>query len=106
VIREEQSQKQVMPCSVEQYEDQVSQKFEGWGEKIFAGLGRLAFLPMRVVAEAAMLAAYFGVFLPVAFIRCISSRVRKFESRIDKDCETYWSRREEVADFKSFFRQT
>lgn len=67
---------------------------------------RLISLPVRIIAEAAMTAAYFGVFFPMGFCRRHLSPSKRLKLEVDAYAESYWKSRTDDKNSKSYFRQS
>jgi hypothetical protein len=74
--------------------------------KAVVAFRRLISLPVRIIAEAAMLAAYFGVFVPIGFCRKYLSPSKRLEPETDAYAKSYWKPRRDEKNPKNYFRQS
>ena len=58
-----------------------------------------------VIGEFAMMAIYFGVFLPIGLIFRLIGR-DALQRTIDRDQKTYWQPKEQPKDAASYYRQS
>ncbi len=71
----------------------------------FLGLTIVAAPIGIVVGELAMLAMFFGVFLPIGLIFRIMKR-DALQLRLDRQAKTYWQSKKQPRDVASYFRQS
>jgi hypothetical protein len=75
-----------------------------WVRPLFLGLMLLAAPIGMLVGELAMLAIYFGVFLPIGLVFRIARR-DALQLRIDREAESYWQTKQQPKDIASYYRR-
>lgn len=109
VLREGQPTLESVPDVATQrssFQDASTSERETLMSKAAFAFRRLISLPVRIIAEAAMLAAYFGVFFPIGFCRRRLSHARRLKSEIDPSAASYWELRKDETNPSRYFRQS